>query len=162
MATDSLTIIHTLISLVGIVAGFVVLGGMFRGERVCCWTEVFLYFTIATSVTGFFFPFHGLTPAHVVGLISLVILALAVHALWGEQLRGGWRAVYVVCAVLAQWFNVFVLVAQLFNKIPFLHRLAPHGDEPPFGIAEGVVLVLFIWITVVAVRNFKPGPAKAA
>jgi len=141
MATDSLTIIHTLISLVGIVAGFVVLGGMFRGERVCCWTEVFLYFTIATSVTGFFF---------------------AVHALWGEQLRGGWRAVYVVCAVLAQWLNVFVLVAQLFNKIPFLHRLAPHGDEPPFGIAEGVVLVLFIWITVLAVRNFKPAPAKAA
>jgi hypothetical protein len=93
MATDSLTIIHTLISLIGIVAGFVVLGGMFRGEKVCCWTEVFLFFTIATSVTGYFFPFHGLTPAHIVGAISLLVLAIAVHALWGEQLQGGWRAV---------------------------------------------------------------------
>jgi hypothetical protein len=162
MATDSLTIIHTLISLIGIVAGFVVLGGMFRSEKVCCWTEVFLFFTIATSVTGYFFPFHGLTPAHIVGAISLVVLAIAVHALWGEQLQGGWRAVYVVCAVIAQWLNVFVLVAQLFDKVPFLHRLAPHGEEPPFGIAQGVVLLLFIWFAIRGVRNFKPAQARSA
>jgi len=161
MATDSLTIIHTLISLIGIVAGFVVLGGMFRGEKVCCWTEVFLFFTIATSVTGYFFPFHGLTPAHIVGAISLVVLAIAVHALWGEQLRGGWRAVYVVCALLAQWFNVFVLVAQLFDKVPFLHRLAPHGNEPPFGIAQGLVLLLFVWFAIRALRGFRPAPARS-
>ena len=161
MATDSLTIIHTLISLIGFVAGFVVLGGMFRGEKVCCWTEVFLFFTIATSVTGYFFPFHGLTPAHIVGAISLVVLAIAVHALWGEQLRGGWRAVYVVCALLAQWFNVFVLVAQLFDKVPFLHRLAPHGNEPPFGIAQGLVLLLFVWFAIRALRGFRPAPARS-
>ena len=161
MATDSLTIIHTLISLIGIVAGFVVLGGMFRGQKACCWTEVFLFFTIATSVTGYFFPFHGLTPAHIVGAISLVVLAIAVHALWGEQLRGGWRAVYVVCALLAQWFNVFVLVAQLFDKVPFLHRLAPHGNEPPFGIAQGLVLLLFVWFTIRALRSFRPAPAPS-
>jgi hypothetical protein len=162
MASDALTIIHTLISLIGIAAGFVVLGGMFRSEKVKGWTEIFLLFTILTSVTGYFFPFLGLTPAQIVGGISLLVLTLAVHALYGEQLRGGWRGVYVVCAVLAQYLNVFVLVVQLFQKVPFLHRLAPKGEEPPFAVAQGLVLVLFIGLGIRAVRRFHPGRVQPA
>lgn len=162
MATDSLTIIHTLISLIGILAGFVVLGGMFRSVKVPLWTEGFLLFTILTSVTGYFFPYTGPTPALVVGAISLLVLLFAVHALYGRQLQGSARGTYVVCSVLAQYLNVFVLVAQLFQKVPFLHRLAPTGEETPFKIAQGLVMLLFIWFGIRAFRNFHPGRAGAA
>lgn len=161
MATDPLTIIHTLISLIGIVAGFGVLGGMFRSDKVKGWTLVFLLFTILTSVTGYFFPFQGMTPAIVVGAISLVILIVAVHAYYGAQLEGRWRGVYVISAVLAQYLNCFVLVAQLFNKVPFLHRLAPKGDEPPFAIAQGLLLVIFLWLGIRAFRRFHPGQVRS-
>ena len=162
MATDALSIIHTLISLIGIATGFVVLGGMFRSEKVKGWTEIFLLFTILTSVTGYFFPFRGLTPAQIVGAISLVILLLAVHALYGEQLRGAWRGTYVICAVFAQYLNCFVLVVQLFQRVPFLHALAPKGEEPPFAIAQGLVLLIFVWLGIRAFRNFHPEKARTA
>jgi hypothetical protein len=108
------------------------------------WTEFFLIMTIATSVTGFFFPAKHVTPAHVVGVISLVILALAVYARYPAHLAGSWRWIYVATAVAAQYLNVFVLIVQMFQKIPSLNRLAPTQKEPPFQLAQGAVLVAFV------------------
>jgi len=120
------------------------------------WTLVFLGFTAATSLTGFGFPFHGVDPAIIVGIISLVVLAVAIAARYAFHLAGAWRWIYAVTAVIALYFNVFVLVAQSFLKIPALHALAPKGTEPPFGIAQGVVLLAFIVAGVLAVRRFRP------
>jgi hypothetical protein len=147
---------HVALSLVGILAGFVVVGGMIGSKTCPGWTKVFLWTTLLTSVTGFFFPFHGFTPAIGVGIVSVVILALAFYALYAKKLFGGWRAVYVVTAVVAQYFNFFVLIAQSFQKIPFLHVLAPTGKEPPFAAAQGAALVLFIVLGFLAVRKFHP------
>lgn len=155
------TLFHVLLSLAGIVAGFVVfadfLAARFRGG----WTATFLVTTGATSVTGFLFPIHGFTPALGLGGLSLVVLAVAVYALRARRLAGRWRGVYVVTALLAQYFNVFVLVVQSFQKIPALHALAPTQQEPPFAIAQGLVLVGFLVFGVRAVRRFKPAAPAA-
>jgi len=150
------TFVHVMISLVGIVSGFVVLYGLLTADRMNGWTLVFLGFTAATSLTGFGFPFHGVDPAIIVGIISLVVLAVAIAARYAFHLAGAWRWIYAVTAVIALYFNVFVLVAQSFLKIPALHALAPKGTEPPFGIAQGVVLLAFIVAGVLAVRRFRP------
>ncbi len=155
-----LTFVHTLISLIGIASGFVVMRGMLRTKRVGGWTAVFLVSTVLTSVTGFFFPFYVLLPSHKIGVISLVILAVAIVALYAKHLTGRWRWIYVVCATLAQYFNVFVLVVQLFRRVPALQALAPTQSEPPFAAAQLVVLVLFVWFTIVAVKRFRPEPAS--
>src|SRR6267378_3978228 len=126
------TVIHTLISLVGIFAGLVVLFGLLAGKRLDGWTKWFLVTTVLTSVTGFFFPFHGFTPAYAVGAISLVVLALAIFARYGRQLAGAWRWIYVVSAMIAFYLNVFVGVVMLFRRVPALHALAPQQTEPPF------------------------------
>jgi len=161
MSLSTFTTLHVIISLIAIVSGIIVLFGMFGGQRMIGMTALFLLTTILTSVTGFMFPSHGFTPAQGVGIISLVVLAAAVLGLYIFHLGGAWRWIYVVCAVLALYFNCFVLVVQSFQKLPFLSALAPTQSEPPFQIAQGIVLVLFIIAGVVAVRRFHPGPAAA-
>jgi hypothetical protein len=151
------TLVHVVISLIGILSGFVVLFAMFKTERKDGWTILFLASTVATSVTGFGFPFHGFTPAIGVGIVSMVALIAAIAARYRYRLGGWWRLIYVIGAVVALYLNCFVLVAQFFAKIPALHELAPNGNEPPFGIAQGIVLLFFIVMGVVAARRFHPG-----
>lgn len=148
------TAAHVVISLLGILAGFVVMAGMITSTPLEGWTAFFLVTTIATSVTGFFFPFERVTPAHVVGVISLVILALAVYALYPRGLAGSWRWIYVATAVGAQYLNVFVLVVQMFQKIPSLKLLAPTQRERPFQLAQGAVLAVFVAWGVLAGMRF--------
>lgn len=155
------TIIHVIISLVGILTGLVVLLGLLAGNRLDSWTKWFLVTTILTSVTGFFFPFHGLTPAYTVGAISLIVLGLAWFARCSRQLAGAWRWIYVVTAMIALYLNVFVLIVQSFLKIPALHALAPTQTEQPFQIAQLVTLALFVLLTIVAIIRFHPGARSA-
>ena len=158
LSIENFTILHVAISLVGIVSGLIVLAGMLRARSLPGWTALFLVTTILTSVTGFMFPINGLTPAIVVGLISIVILAIALMALYLKQLRGAWRWIYVVTALMALYFNVFVLIVQAFQKVPVLQKLAPTQSEPPFQIAQGVTLVAFLVLGTLAARKFRPGP----
>jgi hypothetical protein len=153
------TIVHTLISLVGIFTGFVVLFGLLAGKRLDGWTKWFLITTVLTSVTGFFFPFHGFTPAIALGIMSLIVLAVAIFARYPRRLAGHWRWIYVVTAVIALYFNVFVLVVQTFEKIPALHALAPTQTEPPFKLTQLVVLAIFVLLGIIAAIRFRPTPA---
>jgi hypothetical protein len=153
------TIVHVLISLVGIFTGLIVLFGMLAGKRLDGWTRWFLITTVATSVTGFFFPFHGFTPAIGLGMISLLVLAVTIYARYPRQLSGNWRWIYVVTAVVALYFNVFVGVVQSFEKIPALTAMAPTQTEPPFKLTQLVVLALFIVLGIVAAIRFRPAPA---
>ena len=161
MSLSAFTTLHVIISLIGIVSGFVVLYGMLTSTDFKPWTGIFLATTVLTSVTGFFFPVDGLKPSHIVGIISLVFLAAAVLGLYAFGLRGPWRWVYVISAVVALYLNTFVAVVQSFMKLPFLQPLAPTQSEPPFQIAQGVLLVLFIIFGVLAVRKFHPAPTAA-
>jgi hypothetical protein len=149
------TLIHVVISVLGIIGGLVVVGGLMAGARLDGWTGFFLATTILTSVTGFGFPFATITPAHVVGAFSLVVLAICLIARYGKRLEGGWRATYVITAVAALYFNVFVLVAQLFAKTPALAQLAPTQQEPPFAVTQALVLGLFVWLGWAALRGFR-------
>ncbi len=148
------TIIHVIISLIGIVSGLVVLAGLLTGKRLDGWTTIFLPSTIDTSVTGFFFPFHQFTPAHAVGIISLVVLALAIIARYARHLNGAWRWIYIVNAMVALYLNVFVLIVQSFQKLPFLKALAPTQTEPPFLVTQLLALVLFMVLTIIAAISF--------
>jgi hypothetical protein len=159
MSISAFTLLHVLISLVGIAAGFVVVFGMFRSDKLDGWTAVFLIATILTSVTGYFFPAAQILPSHIVGAISLVALAIAVLAFYGFHVSGRWRWIYVVTAFTAQYLNVFVLVAQAFQKIPLLHSLAPTQGDPGFIVAQVIVLVVFIVLGIRAVRSFHPEAA---
>jgi len=154
------TVVHVAISLVGIVSGFVVAVGLLRSKILDRWTALFLVTTVATSVTGFFFPFHGVTPGDVVGVISLVALAVAVLALYGRHLAGAWRRAYVISAVVALYFNVFVLIVQLFEKVPALEALAPKQSEPPFVVTQVLVMALFVVLGVAAARRFRSETAQ--
>jgi len=156
---STFTWVHVIISLVGIVTGFVVMKGMLASQRLDGWTAVFLATTVLTSVTGFGFPIEKLTPGIIVGTISLVVLLIAIVARYAFGMGGGWRPAYVVTALVAQWFNVFVLVVQLFGKVTALHALAPTQSEPPFLIAQTVVLVLFIITGIATLRRFHPAAA---
>jgi len=156
MSLSAFTMLHVIISLVAIASGFIVLFGMLSGQRLPGWTALFLIATILTSATGFLFPFGKLLPSHVVGIISLVVLVVALLALYAMHLAGAWRWIYVVTAALALYFNVFVLVVQAFQKVSFLQPLAPTQSEPPFQIAQGVVLVIFLLLGYLAVKRFRP------
>ena len=151
----TLTWIHTIISLVGLIAGIVVLADLLNGRLRAGWTGVFLVTTILTNATGFLFPFFQVMPSHIIGAISLVLLALSLVALYGTRLAGGWRKVYAITAVTALYFTVFVFIVQLFRRVSALRELAPTQSEPPFGIVQGVVLVLFVWLGVRAVKRFR-------
>jgi hypothetical protein len=158
-----LTFIHTLISLVGIFTGLVVLfHGYLGGRHLPRWTAWFLATTVLTSATGFLLPVAHFMPSDAVGILSLLILAVTLFALYSRHLQGGWRRAYVFTAVTALYLNVFVLVAQLFNKVPDLKALAPTQTEPPFKAAQGVVLVAFIVLGALAASRFHPGAPGAS
>jgi len=158
---NTFTLFHVALSLIGIVAGFVAAFGMLGSNRCRTWTAVFLWSTLATVVTGFMFPFHGFTPAIGFGLISLPLLAAAFYGLHARKLAGHWRWIYVVSALLAFYLNFFVLIVQSFLKIPALHALAPTQQEPPFALAQGAALLLFVVLGVLATRKFRPAPEPA-
>jgi hypothetical protein len=158
MSLSMFTFVHVVLSLIGILAGVVVLAGMFSSRRLDGWTALFLVTTVLTSMTGFFFPRDHLLPSHIVGILSLLVLVLAVIALYIYHLAGSWRWIYVSSALVALYFNVFVAVVQAFQKVSFLHSLAPTQSEPPFLIAQTVVLLAFIALGIAAVRLFHPQP----
>lgn len=149
------TLFHVAISLVGIGAGLVVVSGLVRGQRLDGWTAIFLSTTVATSVTGFGFPFVKLLPSHIVGAISLVVLVPTLYARYSRHLEGSWRPVYVVGALVALYLNVFVLVVQLFLKVPGLTVLAPTQSEPPFVVTQAVVLAIFAGLTLASLAGFR-------
>src|SRR5216117_3320383 len=155
------TIIHTLIILVAIVTGIVVVFGMLAGNRLDGWTKWFLITAVATTITGFFFPFHGFTPAIGLGIISLPFLALAIFARYPKQLAGPWRWIYVTGAVICLYFNLFVLVVQSFEKIPALHALAPTQTESPFRFTQLIVLAFSIVFGIAAAIRFHPERAPS-
>jgi hypothetical protein len=157
-----LTLVHVVISLIGIVSGLVVTFGLLRSQRMDGLTALFLVTTVATSVTGFLFPFRKLLPSHILGIISLVLLAFAIAGRYAFHLAGRWRRIYSATAVLSLWLNVFVLIAQLFMKVPALHPLAPTGSEPPFLIAQTIVMIIFIALAVLAAKNFRGDVVGAA
>ena len=159
MSLATYTLIHVIISLIGIGSGLIVLFGMFGSKRLDGMTALFLATTVLTSLTGFGFPFEHVTPGIILGILSLIVLAIAIPARYSFRMAGKWRAIYVVTAVIALYFNCFVLIAQSFLKVPALHALAPKGNEPPFAIAQGILLVLFIVAGVKAVKRFRPDAA---
>ena len=155
------TIIHTLISLVAIFTGLIVLFGMIGGKRLDAWTKWFLITAVLTTVTGFFFPFHGFTPAIGLGIISLPFLAVTIFARCLKQLAGAWRWIYVICAAICLYFNLFVLVVQSFLKIAALHALAPTQTETPFKLTQLLVLLLSVVLAGLALVRFHPERARA-
>ena len=162
MSLETFTLVHVVISLIAIASGLIVLFGMIGGKQLNALHGLFLITTVLTSVTGFGFPIHGVTPGIVVGILSLIVLAIAIFARYGRHLAGGWRRTYVITASIALYFNCFVLVVQSFEKVPALHALAPTQKEPPFGIAQLTLLVLFIGLTIAAAKKFRNEAAGAA
>jgi hypothetical protein len=155
------TLLHVLISLAGIATGFIVLYGLLAGKRLDGWTAIFLVTTVLTSLTGFLFPFKHLLPSHIVGAISLLVLALAIFGRYVRHLAGAWRSIYVVGSVLALYLNVFVAIVQAFLKVPALKAMAPKQTEPPFVVAQVVAMALFAVLGIVAVRKFHAEPVHS-
>jgi len=156
MSVGAFTLLHVVITLIAIGSGLIVVGGMFASHKLPGTTALFLFTTALTSVTGLLFPIHGFTPALGVGIVACLVLALALLALYKERLVGAWRPIYVITAIVSLYLNVFVLVAQSFMKVSGLNTLAPTQSEPPFAITQGVVLVIFIIIALIAVVRFRP------
>jgi hypothetical protein len=156
MSTSAFTLFHVILSLIAIGAGLVVLFGLLSSRPLDGWTAVFLATTVLTSVTGYFFPRDLVLPSHIVGAISLVILAIAIVALYAYRLAGPWRWIYVASAVASLYLNVFVAVVQAFLKVPFANALAPTQKEPPFLLAQATVLLIFIVLGIMAARSFHP------
>src|SRR5712672_3758864 len=163
MSLSTFTMVHVIISLIAIVSGIIVMFGLLGSNRMPGMTAIFLLFTILTSATGFLFPFEKLLPSHMIGILSLVLLAIACIALYGMKLSDAWRSIYAVTALLSLYLNIFVLVIQGFLKVPALHALAP--GEPPggpvFAVVQLIVLVFFVIVIIGAVRRFRPMPAFA-
>jgi hypothetical protein len=155
MSLETFTLIHVLMSLLGIGSGIVVMYGFLTNQRLNRWTAVFLLTTALTSLTGFLFPFTAMTPAIKLGIISLVVLTLAIVTRYFVHLA--WRKTYVIAACVALYFNMFVLVVQSFEKVPPLRAIAPTQKEPPFAIAQIVLLLLFVVLTTFAVKRFRAG-----
>jgi hypothetical protein len=156
LSIEAFTVLHVVISMLAIFAGFVVVGGMFANTVLAGWTVIFLIMTILTLLTGFLFPIRSVTPALVVGVIASLILILALLALYRHRLAGRWSAVYAVCVIVSLYLNVFVLIVQGFQKVSFLQPYAPTGSEPAFAIAQGVALVAFVILGAMAVKRFHP------
>ena len=148
------TLIHVVLSLVGIFAGLVVAGGLVAGARLDGWTGVFLATTALTNLTGLGFPFVTFLPSHGITILSLIVLPFVVFARYGKHLAGGWRGVYVVGSVLALYLNVFVLVVQLFERLPALIAAAPTQKEAPFVVTQLLVMVMFVWLGRAALKRF--------
>jgi hypothetical protein len=161
MSTAAFTTLHVVISLIGIFSGLVIALGMCRGARLPGWTALFLVTTILTSATGFLFHSASFGPPHVIGVISLVILAVALVALYGKHLAGRARWIYIAAAIFALYLNVFVGVIQAFQKIPFLHALAPTQQAAPFVVAQLLVLAFFVAVLVAALKHFPARRVRA-
>jgi hypothetical protein len=159
LSIAAFTYLHVAISLIGIAAGLTAIVGMIGGRRLPAVTALFLIATALTSITGFLFPFKGITPGIVIGILSIVVLATAGGALYAGHLTGMWRGVYVISAALALYFNVFVLIVQSFEKVPALKALAPTQSEAPFKVAQLVTLLLFVVLTIAAFRRFRIEPS---
>ena len=155
LTTSAFTLFHVLLSLAGIGTGFIVVYGLLAGKRLDGWTAIFLFTTVATSLTGFAFPVEHLLPSHIIGLLSLFVLAIAILARYPLHLAGAWRWIYVICAVVALYLNVFVAVVQAFLKVPALKELAPTQKEPPFLVAQLVVMAIFVVLAILAVKKFR-------
>jgi hypothetical protein len=163
MSLETFTLVHVIISLVAIVTGFIVVIGMIDGKGLPAWTALFLLTTVLTSATGFMFPFGGITPGIIVGIISCVLLVLALFALYIRHLTRAWRWIYAVTAIGALYLNVFVGIVQTFQKIGFFRTLAPTQSETPFLIFQGVALGIVLVLGILAVMRFRPGmPVRAA
>jgi hypothetical protein len=156
MSLSTYTTLHVIISLIGIGSGFIVLFGLIGGRLLSPWNGVFLVTTILTSLTGFAFPNDKVTPGIILGVLSIIVLAIALVALYVFHLRGGWRRTYAVTAIIALYFNVFVLIAQIFKHVPVFHALAPTGTETPFKAAQTLLLLLFVVLTTAAAKKFRP------
>jgi hypothetical protein len=166
MSLSTFITVHVIISLIGIVAGIIVMFGMLGSRRMPGLTAIFLLFTILTSATGFLIPpllSEKLLPSHMIGILSLVLLAIACIGLYVMKLSGAWRWIYVLTALISLYLNVFVLVIQSFLKVPALHALAPSvpPSEPPFAILQGIVLVFFAVVIIGAIRRYRPMPSFA-
>jgi hypothetical protein len=156
MNLAAFTLLHVLTSLVGIVAGSIAMIGWLKSDPSRIPTAIFLAATILTSVTGFLFPFTKLLPSHIVGIISLVMLALATFALYVGRASGFWRPIYTITAVLSLYLNVFVLLVQAFLKIPLLKAWAPTQTEPAFLVAQGATFLLFLALAILTTVRFRP------
>jgi hypothetical protein len=162
MSLATYTALHVAVSLVGIGSGLVVLFGLLRNLRFPGWTALFLATTVLTSVTGFGFPVAHFLPSHGVGILSLIALVGAIVALYQFHLKGGWRRTFVICSMVALYFNCFVLVVQSFEKMPALKTLAPTQTEPPFAIVQLVVLALFVGAGIQAAKRFRGEPPPSS
>jgi hypothetical protein len=156
MTLRMFTYLHVYISLIAIGAGFIVVYGMIAARRVPLLTAVFLFMTALTSLTGFLFPFKGVTPAIVLGLLSLIVLVIAIIARRRSQTSGIWRGTYVISSILSLYFNFFVLIVQSFQKIPSVHTLAPTQTELPFKLAQLATLIVVVVVTIVAFKKYRP------
>lgn len=154
LSLETFTQLHVAISVVAILTGMVVLMCMIRSFGIAGWNGIFLATTLATSLTGFLFPFGGVTPGIVVGVISVAVLAIAFYAFYVARLSGFWRRLYADCAIVAVYLNCFVFVAQAFAKLPALRTIAPTQSEPPFVVAQGALLLLFVIGGFIAQRRF--------
>ncbi|MDB5309154.1 MAG: hypothetical protein JWO38_3356 [Gemmataceae bacterium] len=161
-ASETFVQLHVAISMAAIGSGFVVVYGLLANRRFDGWTAFFLATTVLTSVTGFLFPFNGITPGVIVGVLSLVTLAGALYARYIRRLAGGWRRVYVIGAVVSLYFNFFVLVVQAFQKVPALRSLAPEQTDPPFAIVQAITLAAFVVLGWLAVVRFRDRPVAVA
>lgn len=148
-------LLHVILSLVGIFAGLVMVGGFMSGKLLRGWTGLFLFTTILTNATGFLFPFVKILPSHILGGLSLLLLPIALFALYGKHFQGGWRKAFVILTTATLYFNCFVLVVQLFSKFPLLIATAPTQKEPPFAITHLIVLAIFVWLGRAAVKGFR-------
>lgn len=162
MILAAFTIFHVILSLIAIGSGFVVVAGLLASKRPGGSATIFWTTAVATTVSGFLFPFHGFTPGIGVGIVSMFVLAIGLAALYRFGLAGGWHRAYAIAAVIALYLNMFVLIVQLFEKVPALKDLAPTQSEPPFQIAQLVVLVVFVALGVQAARKFHGEPMKTA
>jgi hypothetical protein len=161
MSIAAFTLLHTIISVIGLLSGLIVLGGMYGARRLPGWTALFLLTTALTSITGFFFPNAKITPGQIFGAITLIVMVPTLIGLYGFHLRGAWRWIYAGGAVVVLYLNFFVLVAQLFAKVSVLQPLAPTQSEPPFLITEVVVLAIFVVLGIIALVKFHPEPKPA-
>lgn len=161
MSLSAFTTLHVALSLIGIATGFVATFGMIWARRLPLWTDIFLSTTALTSITGFLFPFKGITAGIVIGVLSMIVLALAAIARYARDLAGAWRGTYVISAMAALYFNFFVFIVQSFEKAPALRAMAPSQAAAPFRIAQLVTLIVFITLTTLAMRRFRIEPAAA-
>lgn len=162
LSLSAFTLLHVIISLVAISAGAFVVLGLIAGRRLNGWTGLFLASSVLTDVTGYMFPFEKLLPSHILGAISLLVLAIAIFAIYGRHLATRWRRTYAITAVIGLYLNMFVLIVQAFEKVPSLKSLAPTQTETPFKVAQLALLLIFLVVGIMAARRFKLQSSAAA